>query len=236
MTICRELLIGIKTMTTLIMNRPTISFSLEGFLFSVVIVLFFTGCSSTPKVNGVAITSQNYWNTAAKAVDQEDCDRNAAAARADKECTVHGTNWLDREACYKLIFQTGFISKAVYPEYARQFVDATMRNMVYSWTGQITPVQLKYMNTRLLTEYTLARNNAVYARMNTMLAQESTSSSRWAEIAAGAATSIGTAAALSQPQFTEVPPIVRQPYWMYQGGPYQDTRRDEYHMHPGVQW
>jgi hypothetical protein len=72
--------------------------------------------------------------------------------------------------------------------------------------------------------------------MDSMQARESAGTSRWAEIAASAATSIGTAAAFSQPQFTDVPPIIRQPYWMYQGNQYQDPRRDEYHMHPGVKW
>ena len=179
--------------------------------------------------------SQTYRNTAAKAVDQEDKDFFVAMKRGDEECAKYINDLTDKEACYKRVFQMAFVSKAVYPEMARTFIDNLMYAMTMIWTGRTTPEQLNYITARLRTEYTLARNNAVYARMDSMMARESASSSRWAEIAAGAATSIGTAAALSQPQFVDPPPLIKQPYWSY-SQPYQDPRRDEYHMHPGVKW
>jgi hypothetical protein len=210
------------------MNHRAISFALAA--------IFLAGCSFTPKTRGVAQNSDTFWSVASRRVDQEPVDIDVAAKRGDRECAKYTENLLDRDACYKTIWQVDFIKKAIYPEMAQAAVDAISRTMMLSWTGQISHTQAKYMNTRIWQEYTLARNNALYARMDSMQARESAGSSRWAEIAAGAATSIGTAAAFSQPQFTDVPPIIRQPYWMYQGGQYQDPRRDEYHMHPGVKW
>jgi hypothetical protein len=196
--------------------------------------IFLVGCSSTPKTRGVSQNSDTFWSVASRHVDQEGVDLESAR-KAAEGCLKFDT-LPDRDACVRNAYQVGFISKAVYPEMAQAFIDDYVHMLRAYWQHQLTDEQGHYIANRLVQEYTLKRNNALYARMDSMQARESAGGSRWAEIAAGAATSIGTAAAFSQPQFTDVPPIIRQPYWMYQGNQYQDPRRDEYHMHPGVKW
>lgn len=216
--------------TTSTMIRRTTSLALAA--------IFITGCASSSHRSSAppAPTAESFWTTAVRSAQNDVSNLTSAGQQADKECAGYTRDLSDREACYKRILQTGFISKAIYPEYAREFVDASMHAMMLSWTGQISPEQLRYTNTRLLTEYAMKRDQAFNTRYAGLQAQESAGSARWAEIGAAAATSIGTAAVLSQPQFTDPPVIMRQPYWMYQGSTYQNPLRDEYHMHPGTKW